>query len=331
MREAVSTIESWGTPSIIATDVRPAPEFIQKLSSYFNVRLFVPRNSFREDFKRLLLKKEEAKANRKLAKNNHERDALSAAVMAWRENQNLIRSALAAKMENKERFAHLLLQGYRQDAAMLELNPPREEEKGTQEESLPRRQTQRAIPPSQILAEGRKISELQKRVQSLEQENEGLLHKISSYERGVEERLMRDNAVRKLLLKISGLESRLRHAQNRQLQPHAQSPQNQNWHGSQLQGTKNPKPRHTGEQKAGRQTHDSQPRQNQAQNSHAPKNESTQPPQKNAPRKTEPRSEKESPEQEKSAKISQQNLKGLNSLDTLARLVNDYRKSRKNP
>ena len=95
MRQTVSQIESWGTPSIIACDVFPASDFAIKLASYFNVKLHTPNRNVREDFKRSVLKHEENKSGRKLASNNHERDALCAAVMAWRDSQNLIRSQLS--------------------------------------------------------------------------------------------------------------------------------------------------------------------------------------------------------------------------------------------
>ncbi|MFH0927190.1 MAG: DUF460 domain-containing protein [Candidatus Micrarchaeota archaeon] len=300
IREAVSIIESWGTPSIIASDVRPASEFVQKLASYFNVRLFVPRNSFREDFKRLLLKKEEAKAGKKIAQNNHERDAFAAAIMAWRENQNLIRSALATKMEQKEKFAHLLLQGYRQDSAMLEINPPKKEERIAEEKP---REGQRKRDGNIIaLEQGRKSVQLQKRVEFLEQENELLLQKLKSAQNGVYGRMMREKQIRKLLVKISSLETRLKRAQ-------------QNSGGKNLQ-------MHNKKENAWQ----SQTKKEKADKKSAEENRVLG--SRNLHNQTEEVQKKEN--KESSNENSQQNLKGLNSFDTLARLVREYRRGRAN-
>lgn len=204
IEKTVSYLQSLGTPSVIATDVRPAPQFAQRLASYFNVRLFVPRNSFCEDFKRSLLKKEEAKANKKLAKNNHERDAFAAAVMGWRDNQNLIRSTMSQNIDQKEKITHLMLQGYRQEAAQSELNPPTKPQKEIASKPIPTLQKS-----SVDFDLERKNIALMRRVEILEQQNEQLHAKLNSHERGVVERMAQNKDTQKLKLKISRLEQRL--------------------------------------------------------------------------------------------------------------------------
>ncbi|MDE1798367.1 MAG: DUF460 domain-containing protein, partial [Candidatus Micrarchaeota archaeon] len=222
---AVSLIESWGTPSLVATDVRPAPEMALKLAASFNVPLFVPQRPWREEDKRAALREMAEKAARAgtvpagsrssfLAENAHERDAIAAALAAWRAEQNLLRKAEGENLphKQKERLQHLLLQGYRHDFALQKitgepaeppappaLRPP---------ELAPVPKPASFAPHLSSLE--RANAELRKRVSFLEQEREGLLHRIRLLENGVAERMLRERTLRTLQATISRLQLALR-------------------------------------------------------------------------------------------------------------------------
>lgn len=217
---AISIIEKWGTPSLIATDVRPAPDMALKLAASFNVPLFVPQRPWREEDKRSALKEMAEKLDHRssfLAENAHERDALSAAIAAWRSEQNLLRKADNENLvpAQKERFKHLLLQGYRHDFALQKIteeNRPAQPEihHVAEPESGPRPKISSASSSPHLLSSERANAELRKRVLFLEQEREGLLHRIRLLENGVAERMLNDRALRTMQAQITRLQLSLR-------------------------------------------------------------------------------------------------------------------------
>ena len=168
---ALAALESWGTPSLIASDVRPAPELVLRLASAFNAALFVPERPWREEDKKRAVR--EAFEHFSFpVENVHERDALSAAVQAWRHHQNLLRqsSGLELSEADLESLRHLLLQGFRQSIA-LEMLKKAKEPKQSEPEILPHAQLPRAesVPstPAISLTTERVISELKKRINAL--------------------------------------------------------------------------------------------------------------------------------------------------------------------
>lgn len=162
MADAVRIIESFGTPSLIACDVTPPPEAAQKIASYFSCRLFFPKQNVREEEKRAIAKGAGTE-------NNHERDAYSACILAYRQHANKLRQIDALTdlaHEDGEKIKHLLLRGYRiKDAfASLERGEPALEE-GRQPVQKPS-----AIPREHVLS----MEELRLRVSSLARENANL-------------------------------------------------------------------------------------------------------------------------------------------------------------
>lgn len=157
--EAVRVIESFGTPSLIATDVIPPPEAAQKIASYFSCRLFYPRQNVREEEKRAI-------ARGSPVQNNHERDAYAACVLAYRQHANKLRQIDALQelaQDDKERIKHLLLRGYRLKDAFASLEEP-----GLEEDAATQK---RAAPPT---AHVPSLEELRSRVSSLARENSNL-------------------------------------------------------------------------------------------------------------------------------------------------------------
>ncbi|MFH1306532.1 MAG: DUF460 domain-containing protein [Candidatus Micrarchaeota archaeon] len=215
IRETVSLIEKWGTPSLIACDVFPAPEFAIKLASYFNVKLSVPKENLREEEKKKIALKEGEKAGRKIAENAHERDALAAAIIAYRNEQNMLRSALTENIEKnkKEKLCHLLLQGYRKHSALEMLFPKKEmqispiqKEKTTPSPSRPKSASSFL---SRIHELERINTNLQKRISFLEHEHSNLIFKLRKMQSGAWERMMGEGEIRKLKAKNARLEERL--------------------------------------------------------------------------------------------------------------------------
>ncbi len=214
---AVSTIQSWGKPSIIACDVKTASEFAQKLASSFNAMLYVPKKELREDFKRELLKNAQFKYNKKIASNAHERDAFCACTMAFRENQNLIRSALSFKGQNQHELAHLMLLGNRRSDACNKLDDIQLKQKSAPilqdimpvENATNVQNSNDSQNFSKLKILERKNSQLMLRVLHLENENAILVSKIKSFEKGEYNKISKDKLVLKLKSKIFRLNSRL--------------------------------------------------------------------------------------------------------------------------
>jgi predicted RNase H-like nuclease (RuvC/YqgF family) len=79
-----------GAPSveIVACDTNPSSHFAKQLASAFGARAYVPRHSLPVIDKERIAQKSGLKL-----KNKHERDALAAAVCAWRHYQNKLRQA----------------------------------------------------------------------------------------------------------------------------------------------------------------------------------------------------------------------------------------------
>ncbi|MBU5690281.1 MAG: DUF460 domain-containing protein [Candidatus Aenigmatarchaeota archaeon] len=79
-------ISSHGKALVIATDRNPSPKSVEKLSKSIGAKLFVPEESLSVREKEELVKRFDIKI-----KNDHERDALSAAVKAYKSYANLLR------------------------------------------------------------------------------------------------------------------------------------------------------------------------------------------------------------------------------------------------
>ena len=195
MADAVRIIESFGTPSLIATDVIPSPEAAQKIASYFSCRLFYPKQNVREEEKREI-------ARGAGTENNHERDAYAACVLAYRSHANKLRQidALAdLAQEDKERIKHLLLRGYRLKDAFASLE---KEEPAPEEEHLETKKTPSA--PHAL-----SIEELRLRVSSLARENANLklmLERLEDEKAQLSSRLSRlQNEMRRSIFQDSEL------------------------------------------------------------------------------------------------------------------------------
>lgn len=193
--EAVRLIESFGTPSLIATDVTPAPEAVQKVASYFSCRLFSPRQNIREEEKRSI-------AHGTSVQNNHERDAYSACVLAYRSHANKLRQIDALEglqPDDRERIKHLLLRGYRIKDAFASLEEPSGEGQAEERKAAP---TQHAISPEELRLRvsslARENANLRLLVEKLESEKEQLASRISLLQNDMRRSILQDSELRRL-------------------------------------------------------------------------------------------------------------------------------------
>jgi predicted RNase H-like nuclease (RuvC/YqgF family) len=82
--ELIKTILKHGHPVVIASDVSPSPQLVQKLSSIFGCKLFIPDKKFSVSDKQEVTKKFFNQM-----KNEHELDALAASLKAWKKYREL--------------------------------------------------------------------------------------------------------------------------------------------------------------------------------------------------------------------------------------------------
>jgi predicted RNase H-like nuclease (RuvC/YqgF family) len=82
--EIVKNIIKFGKPLLIASDVNPLPKSIESIVNEFGSRAFVPEKSLSIEEKAEL-----TKDYNKILKNDHEKDALAAALKAWKNYREL--------------------------------------------------------------------------------------------------------------------------------------------------------------------------------------------------------------------------------------------------
>jgi hypothetical protein len=92
----VKFVSNFGKPIIIATDMNPAPTTVEKLATAFPARLFYPESTLKRKDKAKLVKELEVKPNR------HEKDALAAAIYAYKRISPII-NKVKQKMKSCEK------------------------------------------------------------------------------------------------------------------------------------------------------------------------------------------------------------------------------------
>jgi predicted RNase H-like nuclease (RuvC/YqgF family) len=208
INDVIKIIEQTGTPTIIATDVNPAPDLAIRIASYFNCRLFVPKIQVREYQKWKLIREYEKKEKRRLINNLHERDALASTIIAYREVQNTIRSALVdTKIENskKEKYAHLIVQGYSAKTAfeivnqkeVLEKIQPKENKINKEQPIL-----KNEFLNNEIIKLEKENIQLKKRIEFLEQENQKLQEYVNNLKKDFYLKILKDKEIKKLKNKV---------------------------------------------------------------------------------------------------------------------------------
>jgi uncharacterized protein len=156
--QTVKHILSLGKPSVIASDVNPAPEFVSTIASQFGVRLFVPDKTLSVADKLDMSRPHDTQ-------DAHQRDALAAAINAY--------AAYRKKLEKIESLglpseaAHLVLQGMSISAAKAKLEA---------KEEAP------APPPPEAPVADKELTPLERRVRDLERQVKALQETLEEKE-----------------------------------------------------------------------------------------------------------------------------------------------------
>lgn len=172
IQDMISFISRYGSPSIIAADVNPAPQTVDKLSRSFDCVLYVPPADLHKEEKNMLTKGYSFT-------NFHQRDALAAALKAlehYRAKFKNIDARLQEKgsLKYSESVKHLVLKGYSVENALellLETTEPEKPEKAPE--------------PVKVDVSELDVSELQKRIQDLTQ----TVERLTEYKAELESRV----------------------------------------------------------------------------------------------------------------------------------------------
>ncbi|WP_297501257.1 DUF460 domain-containing protein [Thermococcus sp.] len=215
--EVFRFISEVGHPVIVATDVSPAPGFVEKIARSFKAQLFVPRGSLRVDEKNELLKNLGVDVD-----DDHQRDALAAAYKAYLRLKPKLKHIDARLREaglskKADEVKALVIGGYNLGEAMqkVTLRERKIEERGEE--------VRESVDLTPYL---RRIRELEKRVEMLENENRELREvikeqrktigrlerRIADYDEEVRRKVLRERELEAKVKRIELLERQLREA-----------------------------------------------------------------------------------------------------------------------
>ncbi|MEM2143076.1 MAG: DUF460 domain-containing protein [Candidatus Thorarchaeota archaeon] len=175
--EIIRTIYERGVPVLLATDKTPAPHLARKLAATLDVQLFVPPREVPVSQKKEISREAATQCG---SLNAHERDALAAAIIAYRyflpkldqvdqtiqaENLSVDRNQLKALVVRGMQIRDAILSLKRTEVDETSEAEPRQEQAPPQEESL---------------------DSLKEKVASLQQQNRMLMEKVEDLEQTVE-------------------------------------------------------------------------------------------------------------------------------------------------
>ncbi|AEA46535.1 DUF460 domain-containing protein [Archaeoglobus veneficus] len=199
--EVVDYILSFGKPVVIATDKSSPPDFVSKLRASFNAVLYTPKEDMSVDKKKTL-------ASKYKVLNDHERDALAAAMEAYNSYKNKLLNiekripsgydvdAIKAGIIKGLTLRELL--GKKKEVKVKEEKPPKEQREDSEKrENLIRE-----------LEEENRI--LKEEVEKLREEIERLRARIVSISREEHERIRKDNYIRSLEAEIAELRAEIK-------------------------------------------------------------------------------------------------------------------------
>ncbi len=226
--DLIKEIKKYGTPVIIATDVTPPPEAIKKIASSFSASLYVPRENIKiEDKKSIMLQIQERYGVK--VPDSHARDALAAAVMAFRSLQNKLlqvekyveKTGMQLSIENLKK---MVIKGKSiAEAVEEEIKRIIVEKHAPIEKKAPTKQNEELIQTIQIL--NKKIEKLKKEKVLLEEKLRRAYTELKESEKELEyikkkvfkqQEIIHDDEVRRLIenlkLEVKTLSLKLREA-----------------------------------------------------------------------------------------------------------------------
>lgn len=210
-------ISDVGHPVVVATDVSPAPGLVEKIASSFKAILFIPRESLRVEEKNEIIKSLGVEVD-----DDHQRDALAAAYKAYLRFKSKLDHVDARLRElglqrKENEVKALVLQGYNLGEAITKVTVkerPREEPESGGEEKV------------DVEPFIKRIRELERSLELLEQENrelkkiiaeqrrtiEKLERRLVDYDDEIRARVLRERELEAKVKRIAELERELREA-----------------------------------------------------------------------------------------------------------------------
>ena len=201
--EVVEYISSLGKPVVVSTDKSSPPELVSKIKASFNAVLHTPK----ED---LSVEKKKALTAKFSPSNDHERDALAAAIDAYNSYKN--------KLINVEKRLPAGVDSDRIKAEIIRGTPLKEIFTAvTKEEVKPGKAHADTVSRDELLKRDRTIERLREenrilsaKIKELKDEIEKLREKIASISREEHERIRRDTYIQNLEREVFELKKRLK-------------------------------------------------------------------------------------------------------------------------
>jgi len=196
--DVIRLISKYGRPLVIATDVNPPPEFVEKLAIVFDAEIYTPPRPLTVAEKRNIAQEYlEKHVREKISLNSHERDALIAAIKAYMSIKNKLEKIEAHVKELGvkvpiEEVKRLVLRGMSIKRAIEELLSKMEKRNEQQEE-----ETREEVDINELIA---KIEELRAELRKKGKELSNLKDLLNSYKERVKQ-LEKENAALKESIK----------------------------------------------------------------------------------------------------------------------------------
>ncbi len=227
--EILSKLTNIGIPVIVATDKNPPPEMVRKLAAMLNAQLFVPLRSLSTSEKEILVS-EYSRLHGVGVKNTHERDALSAALKAYRFYQDKLEKlvkkikSMGLSVKNLQKYKVRILMNEPLSAIIEDIINDYIKPAEPSVTSL-RRQVSLTLPHQahEVSKYTEKIKELERRVDELLREREilkskvkdsearirELEHSVQTLTESVNEKIARDRKVSELLTRLKNASQRI--------------------------------------------------------------------------------------------------------------------------
>lgn len=196
--EVVEYISSFGKPVVVATDKSSPPEYVQKIKAAFSAVLYTPKDDISVEKKKNLTSKY------KLL-NDHERDALAAAIDAFNSYRSKLRNVekrLPAGVD-ADKIKAEIIRGIPLKEFFEREKKPEEREKKVQHEEISKEEIDRRDKLIKELEEENRI--LRKKVAEMKDEIERLRTKIVAISKEEHERIRKDNYIKTLEREIREL------------------------------------------------------------------------------------------------------------------------------
>ncbi|AAB91237.1 MULTISPECIES: DUF460 domain-containing protein [Archaeoglobus] len=200
--EVIEFISSLGKPVVVSTDKSSPPEFVSKIRASFNAVLYTPKEDMSVEKKRILTSKYSTS-------NDHERDALAAAIDAF--------NSYKSKLINVEKRLPAGIDSDRIKAEIIRGTPLKEVLSVTREESREEKVQAETVSREEILKRDRVIERLKeenrilsRKIKEMKDEIEKLRARVASISREEHEKIRKDTYVQNLEREIFDLRKKLK-------------------------------------------------------------------------------------------------------------------------